>query len=154
MVIRRQIMGIQGHVYNVLGLELEAKVEEEDALYTVEGKTVFNPCPDHPGNIRDKSSDFINDVMSVYPDRSELSILLQGVGGHYKGRHFNGRALVGYAVAQENNFYSSTELPSPEIIERLKPGLIVEIKEKLGLEVDPDNLRLYLHWDTCQCDQS
>ncbi len=89
-------MGTQGEIYNVLGLKIPA-TKLEDRLYDVCGKRVsdwkFNG-----------DADFKSEIKYSLLDNPELSIRILGhsTSDWLMGRHFEGHALVGYAVANES----------------------------------------------------
>lgn len=93
---------------------------------------------------------------------AELSMVVLGHSGEHDGDmgalHFakglgrktgkKGEALVGFTVAHECYLNSATECPPMDKIKEVGPRLISEIKDKLGLTVSPEDLRLHLLFDS------
>ncbi|MEK6905522.1 MAG: hypothetical protein AABX24_03920 [Nanoarchaeota archaeon] len=137
-------MGIQGEIYNVLGLKIPA-TRLEDRLYDVCGKRVsdwkFKGEKDFESCIK-------------YPDldNPELSIRIMGhnASDDLMGRHFERNALVGYAIANESYQDNATALPPQRKIDALKPRLVKEIKEKLGYDAQVGDLEIFLVFDWLQ----
>jgi len=135
-------MGIQGEIYNVLGLKIPA-TKLEDRLYDVCGKRVSD------WKFKGEK-DFESGIEYPNLDNPKFSIRILGhdVSDDLMGRHFEGHALVGYAVANESYESHATVLPPREKIEALKPRLVEEIKEKLGYDAQVGDLEVFLlfHW--------
>jgi len=129
-------MGSQGHVSNIMGIITSAKLTDKENVYTVNGKTV--------GMDGQRGAEFEGGVMSVDMNSPNLSIRILGHTTSMGSRHFEKKALVGYAFASEYYWANATELPSQEIIDGLKPLLVNELKEKLSLEVTVEQLKNYL----------
>ncbi len=137
-------MGTQGEIYNVLGLKIPA-TKLDDRLYDVCGRKVsdwkYTGEKDFESGIN--QPDFENPKLSV-------RILGHDTSDYLMGRHFEGHALVGYAVANESYLNNATRLPSPEKIDGLKPILIQDIKLKLGFDAQIGDLEVFLVFDWLQ----
>lgn len=139
-------MGVQGEIYNILGLELPAECVEKDRIYRVNGKTV-NTDP-----MSDSKTDFEEGVPTEGINLKKPSLVIRLLGYtdflDMKGDGFEGKALVGYALANESYLARATELPKQEEIERLKPRLIKDISAKLGYTAKESDLKIYLLFDS------
>lgn len=146
-------MGCQGEIYNVYGVVVPATINGKAAKYTgpdlnspvvynINGRTIsdgYNEEYDHyqgiptvPYSVKDPAL-----VIRVLGDSSSMG-----------SRHFRDTALVGYPVANQCYLDFSTPLPSFADIEALKPALHKELKDKLGLDLDPNTFGLHLMFDS------
>ena len=140
-------MGTQGEIYNILGLKLPAEKIEEDRLYRVNGLDVLvDPEENQSGLFHGIPT------ISVDLDNPQLIIRLEGfvTDDFIRGMHFKDSALVGYVVANESYEGRSTELPSQDAINNLKPKLVRDLKERLNYDAREDQLGLYLVFDWVQ----
>ncbi len=149
-------MGTQGEIHNVLGITVPAKLVEKDKLYRVNGKTVAT----HEDY--EESADFSDGswLGEANLERPELKVRILGHTHGMGSRHFGenlgdetGQALVGYVVANESYYAHATKLPLNDQIDTLRPRLVEAIKERLGLQIKPSDLELYLVYDWDQSDQ-
>ena len=168
-------MGTQGEIYVVYGLEVEATVlyePGEDQNPVVYGVNDRAYCDDDMAEIPvldrmvhgEMRMSGIAGYGTADPDKVELSVRPLGHSGRHGGdmgaRHFGeglgtkigkkGKALVGYAICNESYMSSSSALPAMDQIVTLNDKLIAEIKEKLGLDIDPSELGLHLMFDWLQ----
>ncbi|GEM_PF-3317590 len=148
-------MGTQGEIHNVLGITTPAELVEKDKLYRVNGRTVA------ADRDLEGSADFDEGSWLGGADleRPELKIRIlghtQGMGSRHFGENLGdetGQALVGYVIANESYLAHATKLPSPSQIDTLRPRLVEDIKERLGLQIKPSDLELYLVYDWDQAD--
>jgi len=154
-------MGCQGDIYAVYGVVVEAKVDREEGedinpvMYSINGHTV---C-DEDMNEDYADAEFRNGVDGPGYGAADLTKplgLTTRILGHSAehtymkmgSRHFDGDALVGYAVCDECYINGAAELPPMDDIAALGPKLVKEIKEKLGLEISLEQLRLHLLFDS------
>lgn len=135
-------MGCQGEIYNIYGVIVDSKIEKHhqanSVVYSVNGHTV---CSD-----RNEISEFYGGIPSI--DKKELCIRILGHSSWMGSLHFNGKALVGYVVANESYIDGSTVLPAMESIEALRPKLLKDIHKKLGLTVNKEDVKLHLLFDS------
>jgi adenylate cyclase class IV len=138
-------MGTSGEIYNVLGVEVPAKVVKKDEVYQINGKTVAAN-----EDIAD-ATDFVNVIPTQDIDLRDPTLVVRILGHSktdlLKGRHFKGKAIVGYPIANESYIDKATRLPEEDQIEALKPRLKAELKERLDLEVELDQIGTYLVFD-------
>ncbi len=152
-------MGCQGDIYVIYGIEADCKVlweageDQNPVIYSVNGHTISDAenlpvliemaqpiefyngvqgCPYGPIDCADHSKRKLTTrVLGHSPDYTSMNM---------GSRHFKGKCLVGYAVGNSCYINASTPLPSMDDIKSLTPGLIAQIKEKLGLDVSADAL--------------
>lgn len=164
-------MGTQGEIYVVYGLNVDAEFisapngkECNPVLYKV-GSRAF--CDDEDlingaEAILDKLAYDGLHYMGIHskgygaldPDKQELSVRVLGHSGEHSGnmgsRHFDGKALVGYAVSNASYMNGAEPVASIEKIQAVTPRLIADIEEKLGLIVRESDLGLHLVFDWLQ----
>ena len=132
----------------MLGLKVTAQVVEEGKQYSVHGKTVSTDVSTQD------TADFVNGIGTLHPDIEDPTLMVRILGHNdhkeVKGRHFEGEALVGYLIANESYIDQATSLPSLERIAQLTPRLLKDLKEKLNLTVNPEQVGLYLLFDWLQ----
>jgi hypothetical protein len=156
-------MGCQGEIYNVYGVQLEAKVlwekgkDQNPVIYGINGKG-FTEDVDEIG-VLDKLAFEVQEA-HLYGDvygaadlgkKQKLSIRFMGhnseSGMNMGSRHFNGKALVGFTVCNESYTDKASALPPLGQIMELGPRLIEAIKEELDVEVKESDLGLHLLFD-------
>lgn len=132
---------------------------DDEPFTTSDGKPVPEGCP---------KIEFFNGVPTNFYGAADLSkveltfVVLAHSSeyghGNMGARHFAegfgrkvgavGKALVGFPVCNESYINHASPCPPMDDIKALAPKLIAEIKEKLGLDVSPSDLRLHLHFDS------
>lgn len=152
-------MGCQGEIYVVYGVEVDAKVERQvdenrgrdpEVLYSINGHMLYD---DNIGDFAE-DTEFYNGIQGPGYGAADLTKKLKlttRVLGHSSwmgSRHFDGKCLVGYGVGNECYTDKSSPLPPMDDIKALAPQLVAEIKKKLGLDIDPKQLRLHLLFDS------
>jgi hypothetical protein len=149
-------MGTQGEIHNVLGIITPAILVERDRLYSVNGRTVST------SNYEGRADFIEGDLLgSVEKDNLVLRVRILGHTQGMGSRHFSegdfegtkGNALIGYVVANEHYLASATKLLPQTEIDAMKPRLVRDIKDRLGLDVKERDLELYLVYDWDQGDQ-
>jgi hypothetical protein len=150
------IMGCQGEIYVIYGVEVDAKLErqvkrdENPVLYSINGHMLYD---DNMGDFAE-DAELYNGVQGPgygaadLTKKLELTTRVLGHSSWMGSRHFDGKALVGYGVGNECYMDSSSPLPPMDDIKALAPKLVAEIKKKLGLDINPDQLRLHLLFDS------
>ena len=139
-------MGCQGEIYNILGVELPARLIRKDKPYEVNGKKIA-PDEDFDGEY---------DLMNVIPTKAvdlknpELIVRILGHNAEYGSGNFKGKALAGYVIANESYEDSAVRLPSMSIIESLKPRLIKDLREQFNYESKESDLEIFLMFDFSQ----
>ena len=148
-------MGTQGEIHNVLGIITPAELVVRDRLYSVNGRTVSTGNYEEPADFTE--GDWLGSVNESIPC---LRIRILGHTQSRGSRHFDsesfkgnkGNALVGYVIANESYWAHATKLPSQSKIDLMIPGLVINIKDRLGLDVKESDLELYLVYDWDQGD--
>ena len=169
-------MGTQGEIYVVYGLEVDATVlyepgeDQNPVVYGINGRAFCDdedelPVLDRMVHTEVKYAGISSCGYGALDlKKAELSVRPLGHSGEHCGdmgaRHFGdglgnkigkkGKALVGYAVCNESYMGKSSALPAMNQIVTLNDKLIAEIKEKLGLDIDPSELGLHLMFDWLQ----
>jgi len=155
-------MGTQGEIYAVYGAVVEASVgyqpgkDQNPVIYLINGHGV---CDDEDGavSVLDKLAfevDAYNGITSYYGESDlkdpKLCVRVLGHTSSMGSRHFDGKALVGYVVCNESYMASASPCPPMDKIKALGKRLVDEIREKLGLDIDTNELRLHLMFDWLQ----
>lgn len=124
-------MGCQGEIYNIYGIIVPASLEDEETgTYKINGHTIE-----------------ANLTVDLDLKNPKLAIRVLGHDMNLGSRHFKGKALVGYIVANESYLNSASPLPEMSIIKSFRLNLHRDIDKKLGLKVDPEEFKLYLLFD-------
>jgi len=153
-------MGCQGEIYNIYGVIVDAEevrsarlkcpnIDQNPILYAINGHTVTDADLDYPDaeffTCQESSVAGIGYGANTKP---KFSIRILGHSNWMGSRHFDGKALIGYPVCNECYVDRASALPTMEEIAAMKPQLIRDIKEKLGLDIDPSDVQLYLLFDS------
>lgn len=141
-------MGCQGEIYNVLGVEVPAKIHRkkgENVWYNINGFVV--------GDDYEDDYDFYNGIpTNCYgaSDFKKLELVTRVIGhSSWMGdRHFEDKALVGVVVCNEAYIDRAAELPPMDQIEAVKPRVVKLINEKLSLDIKEEDLKLFLVFDS------
>jgi hypothetical protein len=155
-------MGIQGNIFYVLGLELPVEELEGTAepitgipnsrinLFSLNGRKI-SFSEDRDRNSYDFLDGFVGAVVSV--ENPVLGVKIQSVLHDYGkvGNMTNknsGVALVGYALAEESYAADWTVVPDADKTDRLKDRLVVDLTEKIGLDIERGQLGYHLLFDS------
>lgn len=157
-------MGSQGEIFNILGIEIDTECfvdgkkidagpdiwsnDGEDngdlALYKINGHTIAS-C------MYKEDTEFdLSIPCNAYGPAKEPQFGITILGHSYDmgSRHFHGKALVGYPVANEVYLNSAVKVTSVSTMEAWKPRLVQEIYEKLGLTITEQDVELHLLFDS------
>lgn len=139
-------MGTQGEIYVVLGLELPVEGTEDSEIYLLNGKKVL------VGYNEDKKHDILGGFLNMTGiKKPELQVRILNYDNEYgEVGEFKGKALVGYPLANESYVASATRVPGNEVIEGLKPKLLSDLKDRLGVDAKLSDLELFLLYDFAQ----
>jgi len=157
-------MGCQGEIYTIYGAQVDAEVLYEKApdtcpvIYGINGRGFTRDLEEV--NVLDKLAFEVSECYVAglgygaadLSEALELSIRFLGHSPSYSmgmgSRHFEGKALVGFAVCNESYLDKASALPPLGQIMELGPRLIEAIKEKTGLELKEKDLGLHLLFDS------
>lgn len=141
-------MGVQGEIYNILGLCLPAVAVVENKLYKVNGRTV---CTDD--TFKGKA-EFEHGVPTIPLDLANPTLVIRLNGyihdDEVRGANFDENALVGYVIANTGYEGSWATLPPASTIDALVPRLMAEINGKFGYLAKPEEIKVSLLFDRVQ----
>lgn len=153
-------MGCQGEIYNVYGIVVDAKFHcrgqggsagwDNPVVYEINGKLV-SPDDDEAEKLLESRNEVLDQYAFIPTCGAALEDpkLITRIIGHDRdmgSRHFKGKALIGYVVANESYLNGVTEVPKD--YEKLSRKLIKDIKEDYGIAVKKEDLRLHLVFDS------
>jgi len=153
---KRKTMGCQGEIYNIYGITIPAKIHQKSKKSNEGWDTpvIYKIDPDGLGKLvsHDEGVDEYVDYHAgvngdLMVEGNPLVVRVLGHDHDMGSRHFKQEALVGYVVANESYVNGATALPDLTKIKALAPRLIAELKEKYGLTVAKDELKLFLLFD-------
>lgn len=145
-------MGTQGEIFNVLGVIFSADEVKQGLLYSVHGKIVSTSEDFSPEDHVDFFDGFTGAEQPYDFKHPELRIKILNVNEFEKERKikcFDGRALVGYALANESYAAHAKSVPMYEV-NKLKPKLVQDITLKLGFAVKESDLGVFLLFEFSQ----
>jgi hypothetical protein len=138
-------MGTQGEIYNILGVKVPVKEKDKGALYEVGNKTVWVDSKYYGKADIEDGFGGLADIT-----KPKLNVKILHVDHEFGIVGTNIEALIGYAIANESYIAHAKVLPNDNVIKKLKPKVVADIKSTFGLEVKLDNIKLYLLYEFAQ----